>query len=124
MPFELTDQQIAQGAALDDDQLARLPFISEHKYPQDSPQEYECGCIATTRVTDRDTRRGEYPFEMRLARSCGKPDVCEVPFNRYVRDDGTLIPHHADGIRDTNSSGAACGACGRLVSDAIHRNPR
>ena len=60
-----------------DEDLAAMPEISRHDEPQVSPQEYECGCVAVTRVTDRDTRRGEQPFEMRLALPCGTAS-CEV----------------------------------------------
>jgi hypothetical protein len=53
-----------------DDILETLPEVSRHNAPQDSPQEYECGCVAMTRITDRDTRHDEKPFEMRLVRAC------------------------------------------------------
>lgn len=53
-----------------DDILEAMPEVSRHDEPQDSPQEYECGCIAITRITDRDYRCGEKPFEMRLASAC------------------------------------------------------
>jgi hypothetical protein len=60
-----------------DEDLAAMPEISRHDAPQISPQEYECGCVAVTRITDRDALRGERPFEMRLAIPCGKA-ICEV----------------------------------------------
>jgi hypothetical protein len=63
--------------AIPDEELASMPEISRHGEPQVAPQEYDCGCIAVTRITDRDARRGEKPFEMRLAISCGK-QCCEV----------------------------------------------
>jgi hypothetical protein len=60
-----------------DDILEAMPEVSRHDEPQVSPQEYECGCVAITRVTNRDCRDcrtwrgyGEKPFEMRLAMSC------------------------------------------------------
>jgi len=53
-----------------DDILAAMPEISRHNEPQDSPQEYPCGCVAVTHITDRDYRRHEEPFEMRLALPC------------------------------------------------------
>jgi hypothetical protein len=53
-----------------DDILEALPEVSRHNAPQDSPQEYECGCVAITRITDRDYRHDEEPFEMRLAVPC------------------------------------------------------
>ena len=57
-----------------DDVLEAMPEVSRHNDPQISPQEYECGCVAMTRITDRDCRtwRGynEKPFEMRLALPC------------------------------------------------------
>ena len=74
----LTRGMIRRSHLIDDDALADLPLVSTHEQPQDSPQEYECGCVAITRVTDRDTRRGEKPFEMRLAIPCGT-DACEAP---------------------------------------------
>jgi hypothetical protein len=58
---------------LSDEDLAALPEVSRHDEPQVSPQEYDCGCITVTRVTDRDARRGERPFEMRLIAPCGDP---------------------------------------------------
>ncbi len=64
-----------------DDILEALPEVSLHNEPQVSPQEYECGCVAITRITDRDCRtwRGydEKPFEMRLAMPCDGA-VCEL----------------------------------------------
>lgn len=69
---------------LPDDVLAALPEVSRHDEPQDSPQEYECGCVAITRITDRDYRRHEKPFEMRLAIPCNSPS-CELP---HLRDEG------------------------------------
>lgn len=57
-----------------DDILEAMPEVSRHNDPQVSPQEYECGCVTVTRITDRDGRtwRGfdEKPFEMRLAIPC------------------------------------------------------
>ncbi len=53
-----------------DDILEAMPEVSRHNAPQDSPQEYECGCVAITRITDRDYRYDEKPFEMRLAMPC------------------------------------------------------
>lgn len=60
-----------------DEVLAAMPEISRHDYPQDAPQEYACGCVAVTRVTNRNYRHGEKPFEMRLAIPCGSA-TCEV----------------------------------------------
>ncbi len=64
-----------------DDLLATMPEISRHNTPQIFPQEYDCGCVATTRITDRDCRtwRGydEKPFEMRLAIPCDSTS-CEL----------------------------------------------
>lgn len=76
-PGELTDYEIDRSFAIPDARLEELPLISEHAEPQLTPQQYECGCIAVTRVTDRDTRFGERPFEMRLARPCGTV-CCEL----------------------------------------------
>lgn len=74
----ITRDLVRRSHLIDDELLADLPLVSTHESPQDSPQEYECGCVAITRVTDRDRRRGEPPFEMRLAISCGTP-TCEAP---------------------------------------------
>src|SRR4029077_6656562 len=74
---------VAHEWRIRDEDLAAMPEISRHDKPQDSPQEYDCGCVAVTRVTDRDTRCGERPFEMRLAtardRACGRK-----PFERRL----------------------------------------
>jgi hypothetical protein len=68
---------VAREWRIRDEDLAAMPEISRHDEPQVSPQEYECGCVAVTRITDRDARRGERPFEMRLAIPCGTA-ACEV----------------------------------------------
>jgi hypothetical protein len=64
-----------------DDILEAMPEVSRDNDPQVSPQEYECGCVAVTRITDRDGRtwRGcdEKPFEMRLAIPC-EGTTCEL----------------------------------------------
>lgn len=80
--MNLTRDMVRRAYLLDDDVLTELPLISTHTAPQDSPQEYECGCIAVTRITDRDTRNGERPFEMRLAITCGTKE-CEAA-NRAI----------------------------------------
>jgi hypothetical protein len=68
---------LRQWWTISDEDLAAMPEISRHDEPQIGPQEYDCGCVALTRVTDRDARRGDRPFEMRLALACGTPS-CEV----------------------------------------------
>lgn len=60
-----------------DDILETMPEVSRHNQPQDSPQEYECGCVTVTRITDRDYRHNEDPFEMRLAIPCAGA-TCEL----------------------------------------------
>jgi hypothetical protein len=64
-----------------DDILEAMPEVSRHNEPQVSPQEYECGCVAMTRITDRNgsSWRGrlEEPFEMRLALPCDGA-ACEL----------------------------------------------
>lgn len=62
------------------------PVVSEHRHPQPSPQEWECGCVTRTYVTDRDFLQGESPFEMRLVRACLTP-ACEVMPLILARDD-------------------------------------
>lgn len=79
----LPDERLA---ALPDERLAALPLVSVHDEPQIDPQEYECGCVTVTRITDRDYRRGERPFEMRLARRCGT-DACELAGRRPAMTD-------------------------------------
>ncbi len=54
--------------------LDAYPVISTHNEPQVSPQEWDCGCVSVTYVTDRDFLRGEQPFEMRLASACKSSD--------------------------------------------------
>ena len=65
-----------------DNILGAMPEVSRHNEPQVSPQEYECGCVAMTRVTDRDCRTwlgyDEKPFEMRLALPCTDGAACEL----------------------------------------------
>lgn len=79
----LTRDQIRRYWDLPDEVLAALPLVSSHDRPQYAPQEYECGCVTFARVTDRDARRGEAPFEMRLALACDT-DACEVPRPRTI----------------------------------------
>ena len=67
-----------------DDILEAMPEVSRHNKPQDSPQEHECGCVAITRITDRDYRYGEKPFEMRLAIPCDST-TCELSHLRETR---------------------------------------
>lgn len=77
MRHHLTDPEIRRAFALPDERLVSLPLVSIHGEPQDSPQEYDCGCVTVTRITDRDYRRGERPFEMRLAVAC-ETAACET----------------------------------------------
>lgn len=59
--------------------LSDAPVVSKHPYPQPSPQEWDCGCITATWITDRDAMtEGEDPFEMRLAHRCDGTD-CQLP---------------------------------------------
>ncbi len=89
----LTRDQIARGVhvGLADELLAQLPEISRHNEPQISPQEYACGCVAITHITDRDLRRNEQPFEMRLAIIC-ETEACEV--KRITRENGFVRTLH------------------------------
>jgi len=64
-----------------DDILEEMPEVSRHNSPQDSPQEYECGCVTITRITDREYRYNEKPFEMRLAIPC-EGAACKLAFLR------------------------------------------
>ncbi len=73
----LTNREINRHYLLREDQLAALPLVSEHSEPQIAPQEYECGCVTVTRITDRDARNGYRPFEMRLAVAC-ESQSCEI----------------------------------------------
>lgn len=63
-------RQLVATCGVPDDILDTMPEVSRHNEPQVTPQEYECGCVSTTRITDRDYRRDEKPFEMRLAIPC------------------------------------------------------
>jgi hypothetical protein len=72
---------IRSGYLIRDEDLEAMPEISRHDEPQISPQEYECGCVAVTRITDREAwreGRHERPFEMRLALPCATPATCEL----------------------------------------------
>ena len=64
-----------------DEILAAMPEVSRHNNPQVSPQEYECGCVAMTRITARNGSSWlgelEEPFEMRLALPCDGT-ACEL----------------------------------------------
>ncbi len=80
MREHLTRHEINWCFGLSDERLAVLPLVSTHDEPQIAPQEYECGCITISRITDRDHRRGERPFEMRLAVDC-ESDACEMVKN-------------------------------------------
>jgi hypothetical protein len=79
-----------------DNILEAMPEVSRHNEPQDSPQEYECGCVTVTRVTDRDGRtwlgHDEKPFEMRLAIPCGGT-ACELGHLRSAErlDQGSTV---------------------------------
>jgi hypothetical protein len=74
-----------------DDILGAMPEVSRDNDPQISPQEYECGCVAMTRITDRNGRTwhdfGEKPFEMRLALPC-EGTTCELA---HLRTDISLL---------------------------------
>ena len=71
-----------------DEVLEAMPEVSRHDEPQLGPQEYECGCVAVTRITDRNgcSWRGrlEQPFEMRLALPCDGA-TCELA---HLREGG------------------------------------
>ena len=70
-----------------DDILEAMPEVSRHNEPQIDPQEYDCGCVAVARVTDRNgcswLGRLEEPFEMRLALPCDGAR-CELAHLRRV----------------------------------------
>lgn len=59
------------------EELEDAPVISQHDAPQETPQEWDCGCVTAAFVTDRDALAGETPFDMRLARPCGTQH-CEL----------------------------------------------
>jgi hypothetical protein len=63
-------RQLVASGHVPDEILEAMPEISRHNRPQPSPQEFDCGCVAVVRVTDRDVRYDEEPFEMRLALPC------------------------------------------------------
>ena len=81
------DHLIAVSPCIPDDILDAMPEISRSNDPYISPQQYECGCVAVTRITDRDGRtwlgKDEKPFEMRLAQPCDGTN-CEVPASREL----------------------------------------
>lgn len=59
-----------------EDALSEAPTVSMHSCPQISPQEWDCGCVTAIYVTDADMFNGGEPFEMRVARRCGKRTCC------------------------------------------------
>lgn len=69
--------------------LDAMPEVSRHNEPQIAPQQYECGCVALTRITDRDCRTwlgyDDKPFEMRLALPCDGGPSCELAHLRTVK---------------------------------------
>lgn len=64
-------------ARLPPEVLEAMPEISRDDRPYVSPQEYECGCVAISRITDRG--RGEKAFEMVRAIAC--VPWCRIPFD-------------------------------------------
>lgn len=48
------------------------PVLSCHDLPQPYPQEWPCGCVTDSYVTDRDALAGEKPFEMRWVYRCSR----------------------------------------------------
>ena len=68
--IERWTRRLVSSGGVPDDILEAMLEISRHNEPQISPQEYECGCVAITRITDREYRQGDKPFEMRLALPC------------------------------------------------------
>lgn len=77
MHHHLTDLEIRRAFGLPDDRLAALPLVSTHDDPQETPQEFDCGCVTVARITDRDSRQKKRPFEMRLAVAC-ETAACET----------------------------------------------
>lgn len=65
-----------------DECIESAPIVSEHRKPQVSPQEWDCGCITAAYVTDRDFLLGEKPFEMRLVHACLTAECEVVPLIR------------------------------------------
>ena len=74
-------RRLIENGDVPDNILETLPEVSRHNEPEIGPQEYECGCVAMTRITDRDCRTwcgyDEKPFEMRLAIPCDSAS-CEL----------------------------------------------
>lgn len=72
---------LIESGQVPDDILEAMPEVSRHNDPQVSPQMYECGCVAMTRITDRNSCSWlgclEEPFEMRLALPCDGT-ACEL----------------------------------------------
>jgi hypothetical protein len=85
-PLSLDDREDAIGrwihhlidtGGIPDEILEGMLEVSRSDAPYISPQMYECGCVAVTRITDRERDRHEKPFEMRLALPCTRP-CCEL----------------------------------------------
>lgn len=76
------ERRLVAVGRIPDEVLAAMPEISRHDEPQISPQQYECGCVAVTRITDRNGCSWlgplEAPFEMRLALPCQGGPRCEL----------------------------------------------
>lgn len=49
-------RRLIETGDVPNDILEALPEVSRHNEPQIGPQEYECGCVAMTGITDRDCR--------------------------------------------------------------------
>jgi len=86
-------RRLVGAGRVPDDILGVMPEVSRDNDPQISPQEYECGCVAITRVTDREYRYHEEPFEMRLAIPCDGT-TCELAHLRAEVPDAasTRVP--------------------------------
>lgn len=85
--IERWSRHLVGTSQVPDDILETMPEVSRHNEPQISPQEYECGCVTVIRVTGREYRKNEMPFEMRLALPCNSAD-CELAHLRA----GELLP--------------------------------
>jgi hypothetical protein len=120
---------LVSGGGVPDDILEAMPEVSRSNSPQCSPQEYECGCVAVTRVTDRGCVKK--PFEMRLAIPCEGLKECEAwrhetafkPWQRQTAP-GTygLCPHcKIPTVTLYGDRAGYCYACGKAHEQLVAR---
>lgn len=74
----------APYARLPPEVIEEMIEISRNDRPLASPQEYDCGCVAIQRVTARDSRLHQAPFEMALAIRCSDFGFDQTAVQRHL----------------------------------------